>query len=348
VKRPKIAVIVLTYNGKDNLKDCFTSLKKQTYPDLALYFFDQNSEDGSYEYMREYFPDVTSTQFPVNSGFAKGNNDGMAKAFSEGADLCLLLNDDTEAEPEMVEELYNSYVRAKKSGKRVGLIQPTILLFDQRNKINTVGNAIHYLGFGYCKDFQKDHPVLKADAEIASASGAALLIPKEYYDTIGGLDEDFFMYNEDQNLSWRGMLKGYTHFVSSRAILYHKYNFHRRPLKVYHSEKNRLMILFQNYSAKTLILILPVLLLNEMIAVLYSPFGGYFRKKMESYRYVLTHLGNIRKNRKKIQSQRSIPDKEILAKFEAELSFEVMKNPLLKYLINPVYRVYYRLLTAIV
>lgn len=348
MKTPKIAIVVLTYNGKNNLKDCFTSLKKQTYSNIALYFFDQRSEDGSYTYMRQHFPEVKSTQFPENSGFAKGNNDGMAIAFAEGASFCLLLNDDTEAEPDMVENVYNSYVQAKKTGKRVGLVQPTILLFDKRDKINSIGNAIHYLGFGYCKDFLKDRSEIDADREIASTSGAAVLVPKEYFETIGGLDEHFFMYNEDQNYAWRGMLQGYTHFVSARSIVYHKYDFHRRPLKIYHSEKNRIMILLQNYSAKTLFLLFPMLLLNEVIAVAYSPFGGYFVKKIASYWYVLTHISLIRQKRREVQQTRTVLDREIMKKFEPELTFEVMKNPLLKYIVNPIYRSYYHLLLKVI
>jgi hypothetical protein len=337
-------VIVLTYNGKDNLKICLDSLRKQTYRNRSLYYYDQASHDGSHEYVKNNYPEVTCVRFPKNVGYAKGNNEGLKRAFNDGAEVCLVLNDDTESEPDMIEELIASFTRAQKKNRKVGLVQPTILLFDKRTQINTIGNAIHYLGFGFCKDFLKRHPLTKEDQEITSASGAAMLITKEYFESVGRYDEDFFMYNEDQNLSWRGLLKGYTHFVSARSILYHKYDFHRSPLKIYHSEKNRIMILFENYSARTLLFIFPIFFLNEIIAILYAPFGKCFTQKMSSYWYLATHIRQILSKRKKIQSNRTVPDKNVLEKFESELIFEVMKNPLLIYLINPLYHLYYNIL----
>ena len=130
--------------------------------------------------------------------------------------------------------------------------------------------------------------------------------------------------------------------------MWHKYDFHRRPMKIYHSEKNRLMIVLENYSLKTLLLLSPALLLNELIAVLYSPFGGYFTKKISSYWYVVTHLGTICRKRKHVQSTCTVSDKTILKKFESELQFEMMKNPILTNIINPIYRLYYQLVMKII
>lgn len=343
----KIAIVILTFNGRDNLETCLNSLLKQTYPNLVIYHYDQNSDDGSYEFVKENFPEVLSTKNKVNTGFAGGNNTGIHRAFKDGADFCLLLNDDTEAQPRMVEDLYRTYQNAVKKNTKVGLIQPTILLFDKRKKINSIGNAINYLGFGYCKDFMKTYSLIDEDQEIASASGAGMLISRKYYETVGVLDEDFFMYNEDQNYSWRGLMQGFTHYVSAKSILYHKYDFHRRPFKIYHSEKNRLMILLENYSLKTLLLISPILLLNELFALAYSPFGGYFTKKLSSYWYVMTHMGHIFRKRKTVQSVRTAPDREIIKKFEPDLEFDVMNNTIFKHIVNPLYRGYYRLLMRI-
>ncbi len=348
MKKPKISAVVLTHHGRDNLKECFDTLKAQTYENLSLYFFDQASTDGSFEFVKKNFPSVASTQFKENTGFAKGNNDGIKKALDEGADFCLVINDDIKADSKMVEELLSSYETAHNIHNKVGMIQPTILLYDKPKKINTIGNAIHYLGFGYCKDFLKPYKKFTKDIEAAFVSGAAILISKEYFETVGGFDEDFFMYNEDQNLSWRGLLQGYTHIVSAKSLMWHKYDFHRRAGKIYHSEKNRLMIVMENYSFKTLFFMTPILLLNELIATIYSPFGGYFTKKIASYWYVITHLPSILRKRKHVQSTRSIDDKAILLQFESELDFEMMKNPLLKKVVNPMYDLYYRFLMKIV
>lgn len=341
-----VAVIVLTWNGRKHLRRCFDSLQNQTYRNYRLYFYDQASDDGSLEFVRREYPGIVTYQFPTRGGYAEGNNAALKKCFEAGADLCLLINDDTESDTHMIEELVLSYERAGKSMK-VGLVQPTVLLFDRRDSINSEGNAIHYLGFGYCKDFMKAYVARIEDMSIASASGAALLVSKEFYRDVGGFDEDFFMYNEDENYSWRGLLKGYVHMLSARSIVYHKYNFGRHAFKIYHSEKNRLMILLENYSALTLFLLFPMIAFNELIAVAYALISGYILKKLASYQYVLSHAPHILRKRQAIQSTRLVSDKLVMKRFESELLFEEMKNPLLRKIINPIFKAYYWLLLKI-
>lgn len=348
VNKPTVGVIVLTYNGKQNLKPCFSSLINQTYPRIRVYHFDQASTDGSHQFVRKHFPSVTATRLNENVGFAQGNNIGMKRAFADGADVCLLINDDTVAKPTMVEELIRTYLSMSELKENIGLVQPVILLHDQPQKINSIGNAIHYLGFGYCNNLGETYHHIEHDMPIASASGAAMLVSKKYHADIGGLDEDFFMYNEDQNYSWRGLLKGYDHVLSSRAILYHKYNFRRNPSKIYHSEKNRLMMLLENYSRTTLAFLFPLLISNEIAAIAYSLFSGYFVRKISSYWYVFAHVRHIARKRKTIQNTRTISDRKILTLFKPTMEFDEMRHPLVISVLNPIYNLYYRILLRIV
>lgn len=344
IQQKKVSALVLCTNEKHFLEECLHSLSIQTYRNLDIYLLDNNSGDGSADYVRENFPSVHILSFPSNLGYAKANNLGLVEAFGNGSDFSLILNSDIKCDPSMVDSLVSTYNRCRETGIKTGLIQPVILLYDEKDKLNTMGNAIHYMGFGYCKDYKKNYDPLPEDREIISVSGAAMLVSREYYQDIGLINEDFFIYNEDQNYSWRGLLKGYRHFVSARAIMLHKYRFKSYSFKFYHSEKNRLMILLENYERRTLILMFPALFVNECFLLVHSLLNRWFLNKLKSLGYIFSHMDHIRKVRKEIQSTRLVRDQQIVKQFEPDLDFAATNNFATRYLINPLYRLYYKFL----
>lgn len=347
MKSPKVVAIVLCTNEIHHLEDCFASLKSQSYKNLEVYLLDNNSSDGSVEYTEKNFPEVHILEFGENLGYSVGNNRGMKEAFENGADLVLVINSDIKADERMVEQLVRTYQDRTDKGDKVGLIQPVILLFDDPTKLNSVGNAIHYLGFGYCKDYMKPYTTLESDLQIASVSGAAMLVPREFYEDIGVINEDFFIYNEDQNYSWRGLLKGYKHFVSAKATMLHKYRYKSYPFKMYHSEKNRVMIVLENYELKTLILLIPIWILNELLLLVHSILYGWFVNRLKAWWYDIRNISYILKVRKQIQSSRTVKDKVILGNFVTDLDFEATNNKLIDNVVSPIYNAYFKLINKL-
>ncbi len=347
MRNPKIAVLVLCTNEKRFLKGVLNSLLSQTYKNIEVYVLDNNSSDGTKEIITDNALRITNLKylcFKNNLGYAKANNIGLKRAFDEGADFCLVLNCDTILKKNAITELIYSYQEKKGMNIKVGLLQPSIILANDIIKINTLGNAIHYLGFGYCQDFMKKYQSQKKDKEIISVSGAALLISKDYYTDIGNFDEAFFMTSEDEDLSWRGLLAGYHHFLSANSVISHYYQFGRHKLNKYREEKNRLMILLKNYSLKSLILLAPMLVVNELAMVLYSLFEGWLFLKLKTYWIVLINSKNILKNRKIIQKKRVVKDKILFSKFKATIHFKPVNSFVIINFANPIYWFYYRLI----
>lgn len=334
----KVIVLVLGYKAIRYLDECIVSLTKQTYKNFEIWFGDNNSNDGSIGYLNKNFPKVKTFQFKENGGYAGGNNKLIKKAFENEADFCLVLNADTKSDQNLICELVNSYEESSENNK-VGLIQPLVMLYDKPEKINSAGNVIHYLGFGYCGGYMSDK-IPKNDKEIISVSGTAMLIPREYYESVGLFDEEFFMYNEDQDYSWRGLMMGYKHFLSVKSKIWHKYSFSKNENKWYHSEKNRLMMILKNYEKKTLLKLIPIIIFNEVAMLVYSLFDGWFFKKIKSYVFLFKNIEKIKNKRKNIQSTRSVKDKELMKMFESKLDFEIMNNLIIKIAINPIYRFY--------
>ena len=341
-RMPQVAVLVCCLNQRQFLSDCFGSLRDQDYEGFRTYLLDNASTDGSPEYVEAEHPACTVLRLGGNLGFATANNRGMERAFADGADCCVLLNSDTVADRSMISELVASYLEQTRAGVSVGLIQATVLLFEPRDRINTTGNALHYLGYGFCRDYFKPHDPAACDRRILSASGAAVLVPRHYHATVGGFDDEFFVYNEDQNLSWRGLLRGFTHIVSARALVYHKYIFREHGIKMYHSEKNRALMVLENYSLRTLIVLGPMLCLNEAMIVIHAAFNGWLWAKVRSYGFVLRSLRSIVKRRKEIAATRTVSDAIILQEMDAELDFHAYRGVLIRRVVSPLMKAYHR------
>ena len=101
----KVSVIVPNWNGKNYLEKCLLSLKGQTFEDLDVIVIDNGSSDGSIPFLRRIFPEIRLRAFRHNTGFCHAVNTGIRMSRS---DYVILLNNDTEADPSMVEELVNA------------------------------------------------------------------------------------------------------------------------------------------------------------------------------------------------------------------------------------------------
>lgn len=333
------AVIIVNWNGKKYLKDCLDSLKKQSYQDFDIFLVDNNSADGSAKIARNY-KNVRLIQNDKNYGFAKGNNIATRQAINEGYKYVVLLNNDTVVNKDWLKSLAETAKDPK-----VGACQSKILLFDSK-LINSAGNGAHYLGFSYCGHFKKED-TFKEDDEVVAASGAAVLYKTEVLKKVGLLDEDFFMYHEDTDLSWRIRTLGYKILLSSNSVVYHKYSFSRNKMKLYYFERNRLIFMLKNYQLKTIIILFPAIIGTEVLLIFYSIIGRWFKLKMKAYADIFRLRESILKKRKQIQSQRKLKDRELKKLFSTDLDFEEVQNPLFKVL-NYFFRAYWFLVRGFI
>jgi len=287
-----IAIIVVGYNNKNDLSDCFNSLQKSSVNDYRIIYVDNASSDGSVDFVKDNYPKIIIIK-NKNTGYAGGNNAGIRRALKLGSDYIFLLNPDTITDKHCLRQLIG---RANQNT----ILQPLILLNRQGKKtnlINTTGGCLNYLGFSYCSDYKKSKDRVK-DREIPIASGAAVLVPKKMIKSIGLLDENFFMYHEDVDWFWRARLHGYDIKLVTNALVWHKYSFSKNKNKFYLTERNRLLFLYKNFSVKYLLLILPIFLLNEIFMISYSLLCGWFILKIKSYTSALTLIGQEAKKRK--------------------------------------------------
>jgi len=336
VQNEKIAIIILSYNGSKYFPDLFKSLREQTLQPSEVVIVDNNSSDDSVEYIRQNFKEATLIVSKKNTGFAGGNNIGIKEAFKNNPDYIFMLNQDTVCDKKCLEIL----AQQASSIDNLFACQPLIMCWPKKNLIQTSGNKMHFLGFGYSGDYKinlNNEVIERLDRNPFYLSGAAMFIDVNALNKIGLLDEDFFLYHEDTDICLRAKFLGYKLKLIPEAIIYHKYTEAISKNRWFWSERNRLLSLLKFYKLPTLILLFPFWFLMELGILAYSLMDGWFFTKIKSFFASLSQVSKILKKRYKIQKTRQISDREFIKQIDTRFDFAGFEHPLIKYVVNPVF-----------
>jgi GT2 family glycosyltransferase len=227
---PKIAVIIVNYNVAFFLEQCLNSVAKAIILEPAeVWIVDNNSVDGSVDMVRQKFPWVKVIANKDNKGFSKANNQAMEQS---NCKYQLLLNPDTVIEEDTLKKVVDymdSHPDVGGLGVRMvdgkgvflpeskrGLPTPAVAFYKifGISRIFPKSKRFGRYHLGYLSEFETN--------EIEILSGAFMLMRKEALDKVGLLDEDFFMYGEDIDLSYRIIKGGYknVYFPETRIIHY--------------------------------------------------------------------------------------------------------------------------------
>lgn len=327
---PRAAVLVLGYNHRDTLKDTLDSVLVQTYPNYAIIYIDNASSDDSVDFVRTNYPSIKIAVNEKNLGYAGGYHQALQQVFEESFDTAILLNPDTITDKNWLTEL----IQSSYADKNIALAQSKVLIWNDgpTDIINTFGNNINFLGFGYCGHY-KEKDTFSEDIDITYASGASLLIKKEYYPSKISFDTEFFAYLEDQDLGWQARIQGLRIIASARSKVWHKYDFQKKHLnnfKFYLLERNRFTFILKNFEWKTILLITPAFCIMEIGIIGDSIARGYFREKMRSYVDFFKAIEKTLAKRTLIQKERTKSDRELFSFFNPIISFEEVDSPLLR------------------
>jgi GT2 family glycosyltransferase len=391
----RVAIILVNYldYAERFLDDCLASLHAQDYQgEMKIFIVDNATTAGSFAYLSKNVPEAELVLNKDNDGFAKGNNDGIKLALAQNFDYVFLLNEDTVIESNCISELVKMLEKenwipdqARDDKREIGAVQARMMLHSDKNKINSLGNTTHFLGFGYCEGYnqsitnyelriikkerchsgakrseaiesQDDHTndemlSLRSSMtkEICYPSGAAVMFRESVLKEIGLFDEEMWMYNEDQDLGWRVWLAGYKCVLAWDAVVYHKYEFSRSITKYYWMDRNRIVVMLKNYRLGTLLLIFPAFLVMELGLILFAAKGGWLKEKLKVWRYFL-HWQTwqyIVKSRQMTQALRKVKDRDIIAMFSGKIWYQEIDDVKLR-LVNPIFNAYWWLVKKII
>lgn len=330
---PSKVAIIISPNWRDYAKkylsDCLEGVRKQDWPgESRLFLVDNESTDESFGYLKSLAPEAEIIRNYDNAGFAKGNNVAMRRALEQGFDLVILFNMDTVVAPGAVSEL----VKVAELHDDIGAVQSRLMLWPDKEKVNSLGNATHFMGFGYCEGYGQTYGGLKSAGqelkEIFYPSGAAVLFTAKTLREVGLFDEDLWMYNEDQDLGWKIWLAGYRCVLAPDSVVYHKYEFSRSVSRYYWMDRNRLVVIFKNYKLPTILLILPAMAVMELGQFLFAIKGGWAKEKLKVYKYFLSVRSwrYIMGERRAIERLRKVPDREIIKMVSSKIEFQELES----------------------
>ncbi len=216
---PRVAAIVLNYNGKDLTLQTIASLRGMSYPAFDIVVVDNGSSDGSHEAVQAAFPEVVALRVEENRGISFGINHGIRHALASGYDYLLLLNNDIEVDPEMLTEL----VRAAEGDPTIGCVGPKAYYHADRNRLWSAGGTIRFReavtrerGMGEIDRGQFDR-----DREVGYVNGCAMLVPRRVMEEVGLWDPIYHVSVEDADWCMRMVRRGYRCWYAHRAVLWH-------------------------------------------------------------------------------------------------------------------------------
>ena len=236
---PKISIIIVNYNGKELLQKCFESLFKTNYENFEVILVDNNSTDGSIEFVTKNYPKIIVIKLNSNKGFAEPNNIGAKIAKGEHI---LFLNNDTVTTSNFISEM----VQVLQKDEQVAICQS--LLLKPNGDIDSSGDFIDRMGIVY-----NSKTKIEQIKEISSARGASMMIRKKIFDKLGGFDEKFFFSFEDVDLGWRSWILGYKVVIVPNSIVYHSAGKTSSKLKseaAFHGLKNQLAMKITNFEPR--------------------------------------------------------------------------------------------------
>jgi N-acetylglucosaminyl-diphospho-decaprenol L-rhamnosyltransferase len=306
---PRATVIIVNYEGRGRLGRCLDALLADESLPFETVVIDNDSRDGSWDEAEER-PGVRVVRNPSNVGFGRACNQGAALATTP---FLVFLNFDSKPEPGCLAAL----VETADADDSIGAVQGVVLMPD--GTVNTAGNLVHFLGFSWAPiGAAADSPT----AAIPVGSAACLLVRRSVFEHVGGFWEEFFLYCEDTDLSWRIRLAGHQIVACSRARTVHEYEFGRNSGKYFHLERNRLLMVGANYRAGTLLRLAPALLATEVAVLGVAVAGGWGRAKISATASAVRSIPRVRARRRAVDRLRAVEEREVTRLFERNLGPE--------------------------
>jgi GT2 family glycosyltransferase len=248
-------------------------------------------------------PGLTILRPPVNLGFAAGCNLALNAATDEHV---ALVNSDAIVAPDALSELVDAL-----RDHTIGIATALVRQSSDPSTVNSVGNPFSFVGLSWAGGMGEPVEHHAQPTDVAGASGACCALRRDTWQDLGGFHEAYFCYHEDTDLSLRSWQRGLrVRYVPSASAVHH-YEWGRNPQKNHLLERNRLLTLLTDLQLRTLLLLLPALLVTE-IAMTFTAFvQGWGPAKVSGWTWLLVHRDEVRARRRWVQAHRLVPDRRL-------------------------------------
>jgi len=309
-----ISVVIPNYNRKDLLASCLGALRAQTFRDFEVIVVDNGSADGSAEMVTAEFSEARLVRLDDNMGFSKAVNAGIG--FSRG-EFVALLNNDADADPSWLGELYNAACKHPEAG----LFASKMLFYDNHAVIDTVSDGFTVAGFGYKVGWgETDAGQYDAVRHTFGACAGAAMYRKDMLERIKldgeYFDEQYFAFGEDIDLNMRAQSQGYKCVAVPSARVYHRVRATAgisSSLPIYLGHRNTLTTVIKNFPPASLVRHSFSIILFLLLTACWDFVKTRRLTVLKAYICVLGRFNAISKKRASLKSVRSITGKEFEA-----------------------------------
>lgn len=213
---PLVSIVIATTNRKEDLKKCLKSLLNSSYKNTEVILVDNASSPPVSTAFIKQFPKTELIKSDKNLGAAGGRNLGIKHATG---DFLLFMDDDAEADKEMIKEL----LKVLTAGKPAGIVHPKIYDSEKRNMLQGLGCDVNLLtgrvsAVGIREQDRGQYDQIR---ELQTV-GCIWMVKKEVINKIGGYDEDYFIPWEDTDFSFRARKAGFKILFVPKALAWHK------------------------------------------------------------------------------------------------------------------------------
>jgi GT2 family glycosyltransferase len=303
---------------------------------------DVASTDGTIEWLRSDCPDVRVERLAKNEGPSPGRNLGIR---ATPHPYVFLMDADVIVERECIQRLH----AAMKGDAHIKIGSPVVVHANAPGTIQYAGGSLHFI----CEAINPwmDRPLAErgdAPADIGVAPTCGLLLDREAAIEIGLFDERYFIGKEDGDFTHRARLAGYRILERPDALVLH----HSRPRGTwlfYYQIRNRWHFMLKNYQWRTLVLILPCLVVHETLQLVVLHAQGHARVYWKSVGGLIAMLPSLGRDRALTRRIRAVPDSALLRSDRLIIREDLSKNVLIrrgKSAYEGLLRGYWRMLTS--
>jgi GT2 family glycosyltransferase len=337
-----VGVAIVSHNNRDNLQATLASLDVANCPQSAVLLVDVASTDDTATWIRSAYPQVRVEVLEKNDGPSPGRNVGIRHTSQP---YVFLMDADVQVRPDTIQRLR----AAMAADPTIKVGSPIVVHASAPDRIQYAEGSLHFI----CEAINPwmDRPLAErgsAPLDIGVAPTCGLLLDRQAAIDVGLFDERYFIGKEDGDFTHRIRLAGYRILELPDALVLH----HSRPRGTwlfYYQIRNRWHFMLKNYQWRTLVLILPCLLIHEPLQLVLLHVKGHGRVYWKSVAGLLALLPSLGRDRAITRRIRTVPDAALLKGDSLIVRDDLVSHPLArvgKRLYEGFLRGYWRLLTT--
>jgi GT2 family glycosyltransferase len=318
-----VTVVVSNYNGVAIVSDCLESVRRLETAPHEILVIDDGSTDGSPGLVRAQFPEVRVVELGVNSGVLnKVRNRALAEA---ATDFVFLVDNDVVLKSDCLDEL----LRGLETLPHAAVSLPRTVYERDPSTIYQDGQVLHYAGTSLARG--RNSPLKDADNRPRITIGWGVqLIDRHQAALVGNFNEAYVMgWGDDGEFHHKMNLRRRYCYHIPAAIVYHKRV--QGAKRYYGTVRNRWRFMLEFYQGRTLLLCAPALAVYEASLILFLLKKRELRHYRAGMSYIVDHLPEIRRTRRRVQAERLVRDRELMTSGTIFIASEYVDSRILRY-----------------